>query len=123
MPQLVMIHCLASLVFDSGCGVGTIILAVDDMDSTKADVLVMDSQPLGFDQLIGMDVIKMLGGISINKSGETIFSRMNSYICAAIKMEELDFSAEFDDRTRVWTDSWKWSGDQPPNNLINRVPE
>lgn len=52
--------------------VGTTTLALDDIDPAKADALVIDSQLLGFDLLIGMDVIKMLGGVSITESGEAI---------------------------------------------------
>lgn len=112
---------MAILTTDSkvlhGHGIGTIVLAVDDMDSVKTDVLVMDSQQLGSDLLIGMDLIKMQGGVSISKSGEVIFSRMNTFICDVIKIKESGFSAIFDDRTRVWTPAWKLSGDQLPNNL------
>lgn len=70
-----------------------------------------------------MDILKMLGGVRINKPGKAIFSRMNPYICTVIKIEKPDFSTIFYDRTRVLTVSGKWSGDQPPNNLMNRVPE
>lgn len=52
--------------------VGTTMLALDDIDPAKADALVIDSQLLGLDLLIGMDVIKMLGGVSITESGEAI---------------------------------------------------
>lgn len=41
-------------------------LTVDDLGPVKADVLVMDSLLLGFYMLIGMDIIKMLGKVSIN---------------------------------------------------------
>lgn len=37
-------------------GVGIIMLAVDDFDPVKADVLVVDSQLLGFDSLFGIDM-------------------------------------------------------------------
>lgn len=43
-----------------GHSFGMITLAVDDMDPVKADVLVVYSQLLDFNLLIGMDVIKML---------------------------------------------------------------
>ena len=33
------------------------------------------------------------------------------------------FHAEYDDAKRVWTASWKWSGDQPPVSLKNRLSE
>lgn len=35
-------------------------LTVDDLGPVKADVLVMDSQLLSFNLLVGMDIIKML---------------------------------------------------------------
>ena len=42
---------------------------------------------------------------------------------ATIELEQLDFRTEFDQRTKSWTVSWKWSGDQPPEKLYNRIPE
>lgn len=54
----------------------------------KADVLVVDSHPLSFDLPTGMDVIKMLDGVSINKSYEAIFSRTNIYVYTVIKIAE-----------------------------------
>ena len=104
-----------------GYGVGTITLTRDHMNTMESDDLITDSQPLGVDLFIGMDIMKMLGGVNINKFGKGILSRMNLCACTAIKIEELHFSAEFDEKTRVWTASSKWSGDQPPNELTNRV--
>ena len=43
-----------------GNGIGTITLAVDNVSPVKADVLVVNSSLLGFDMLIGMDIIRML---------------------------------------------------------------
>ena len=97
--------------------VGTIKLAVDHKNPMEADVLVVDSQLLGFDLLIGIDTIKMLGEVNISKFGEAIFSKTYSYICITIKIE-LDFSTEFDGKTRLWS----WLGDQPLNELINWMP-
>ena len=42
---------------------------------------------------------------------------------ATIELEQPDFHAEFDQRTKSWTVSWKKSSDQPPEKLYNRVPE
>ena len=50
-----------------GNGIGTIMLTVDNVSPMKADVLVVDSSLLGFNMLIGMDIIKMLGGVHINQ--------------------------------------------------------
>ena len=40
-----------------------------------------------------------------------------------IRIEEPDFSAEFNEQTKVWTALWKWSGNQSPDGLTNKVPE
>lgn len=104
-------------------GVGTITLAVDNVGPVKVDVVVVDSPLLGFDMLIGMDAIKMLGGVRIDQFGGAIFSWTQLCACAAIRIEEPDFSAEFDEQTRVWTALWKWSSNQPPSGLTNKVPE
>ena len=70
----------------SSNGVGAIMLAVDNVSPMKADALVMDSSLLDFDLLIGMDIIKMLGGFCINQSGGAIFSRMKPCVCATIRI-------------------------------------
>ena len=64
-------------------------------------VVVVDSLLLGYDMLIGMDIIRMLGGVCINQSGDATFSRMELCACAAIEIEELDLGTEFDEKTRV----------------------
>ena len=103
--------------------IGTIMLAADNISSVKADVLVVNSSLLGFDMLLGMDIIRMLGGVCIDQSGNVIFSRARLHACAMIRIEEPDFSAEFNEKTWAWTASWKWSGNQPPNSLVNKVPK
>ena len=67
-------------------------------------MLVVNSSLLGFDMRLGMDIIRMLGGVRIDQS------RTGPHACAAIRIEEPDFSAEFDEKTRAWTASWKWLG-------------
>ena len=94
-------------------------LAADNVRPIKADVLVMDSPLLGFNTLIKMDIIRMLGGVHINQSGNAPFTRMELYACTAIRIEELNFSADFNKQTRAWTASWKWLG----NQLTNKVPD
>ena len=54
----------------------------------KADVLVVNSSLLGFDMLLDMEIIRMLGGIHIDQSGNVIFSRTGPHACAAIRIEE-----------------------------------
>ena len=68
-------------------GIGTITLAVDNVSPVKADVLVINNSLLGFDMPLGMDIIRMLGGVRIDQSGNVIFSRTGLHACAAIRIE------------------------------------
>ena len=70
-----------------GNSIGTITLAVDNVSPVKADMLVVNNSLLGFDMLIGMDVIKMLGGVYIDPSGDAIFSMTELQACAVIRIE------------------------------------
>ena len=104
-------------------GIGTIMLAINNLNPIRADVLVVDRWLLSFDMLLGMDIIKILGRVSINQSGEAIFNRTDPSAYTAIRIKEPDFSAEFNEQTRLWTVLWKWSGNHPSNEIANRVPE
>ena len=104
-------------------GVGSITLTVTNRNPFKMNVLVVNSKPLGFDLLLGMDVIKKLGGVHIDEGGKEHFAVAAHTLGATIELEQPDFRTEFDQRTKSWTVSWKWSGDQPPEKLYNRVVE
>ena len=78
---------------------------------------------LGYDLLLGMDSIKQLGGITVDGTGNIRFSRREKRICAAITLDKADFHAEYDRDTNAWTALWKWSVDQPPISLRNRLSE
>ena len=56
--------------------IGTITLAVGNVSPVKADVLVVDSSLWDFDIIIGMDIIRMLGGVRIDQSGSKGQSRV-----------------------------------------------
>ena len=70
-----------------------------------------------------MDVIKKLGGVHIDEGGKAHFAEAAHTLGATIELEQPDFRAEFDQRTKSWTVSSKWFDDQPPEKLYNRVPE
>ena len=59
----------------------------------------------------------------MSATGEVKFPQCERLICAAITLDEPDFHAEYDEAKHVWTASWKWSGDQPPVSLKNRLSE
>ena len=101
-------------------GVGSITLTVTNRCPLKTNVLVVNSKPLGFDLLLGMDVIKKLDSVHINEGGKAHFAEAAHTLGVITELEQLDFRAEFNQRTKSWTVSWKWSGDQPPEKLYNR---
>ena len=76
---------------------------------------------MGFDLLLGIDAIKLLGGVYLTESGEARFGGLNR--CAAISINEPDFSVTDDRRNKEWTASWKWANDCSPNELSNSVQE
>ena len=104
-------------------GVGSIILTVTKRYPLKMNVQVVNSKLLVFDLFLGMDVIKKLGSVHIDERGEVHFAEVAHILGATIELEQPDFRTEFDQHTKSWTVSWKWSGDQPPEKLYNRVLE
>ena len=117
--------CTAILTAGRKCllshGVGSITLTVTNRNPLTTNVLVVNSKPLGFNLLLGMDIIKKLGGVHINERGKAHFAEEAHTLGATIELEQPDFRTEFDQHTKSWTVSWKWSGDQPPEKLYNRV--
>ena len=95
-------------------GICSITLTMTNRNPLKTNVLVVNSKPLGFNILPGMDVIKKLGGVHIDKGGKAHFAEAALTLGATIELEQPDFRTKFDQCTKPWTVSWKWSGDQPP---------
>ena len=89
------------------------------------DMLAMDGDLLGFDLLLGLDVIRLLGGVHINEHGEANFPNNVFSVGAtdAVKIERPDFDVVFDLTEKKWTATWKWSCERPPKQLINQTPE
>ena len=102
-------------------GYGKVKVEVDRFPAVEIEVLVVDKQLLGFDLLLGINVIKLLGGVYLTESGEARFGGLDR--CAAISINELDFSVTYDCRNKEWTASWKWANDRSPNELSNSVQE
>ena len=71
---------------------------------------------MGFDLLLGPDVIRLLGSVHINEHGEVNFPN-------EVKIERPDFDVVFDPTEKKWTATWKWSSERPPKQLINQTPE
>ena len=57
-------------------GVGSITLTVTNRNPLKTNMLVVNSKPLRFYLLLGMDVIKKLGGVHIDQGGKAHFAEV-----------------------------------------------
>ena len=102
-------------------GYGKIKVEVDRVPAVKIEALVVDKQLLGFDLLLVIDAIKLVGGVYLTESGEASFGGLNR--CAAIPINEPDFSVTYDRRNKEWTASWKWTNDRSLNELSNSAQE
>ena len=105
------------------CRESVVQIGIGNGPSVAVRALVIDEDLFGYDLLLGLNAIRKLGGMTMSDTGEVRFPQRERLICAAITLDEPDFHAEYDKVKRVWTASWKWSGDQPPVSLKNRVSE
>ena len=96
-------------------------MEVGQVLAVNIEALEVDKQLLGFDLLLGIDAIKELGGVYLTESGETRFGGLNR--CAAISIDEPDFSVTYDRSNKEWTASWKWANSHSPSKLSNSVQE
>ena len=86
------------------------------------DVIVVNDKLLGCEFILGINGIKAVGGVKILSSGNLEFLGNNVSVAvgAAIpvtqginRIDERDFSAEFDEKSRQWVARWKWA--EPPD--------
>ena len=64
-------------------------------NSAVIKALVVHEKPLDFQQLLGYDAIKALGGVLITRTGMIKFC-LEAPLCAALKFDQPDFIIEFD---------------------------
>ena len=105
------------------CGESVVQIGIGDGPSVAVLALVVDGDLLGYDLLLGLSAIRQLGGMAMFDTGEVRFPQRERLMCVAITLDEPDFRAEYDEVKRVWTASWKWSDDQLPVSLKNRLSE
>ena len=100
-------------------------LRVDKKTPVVVDMLAMDGDLLGFDLLLGLDIIHLLGGVHINEHGEANFPNKVFSVgpADAVKIERPDFDVIFDPTEKKWTTTWNWLSEQLPKQLINQTPE
>ena len=105
-----------------GCGVGRFQLDLGSGCPINVEVLVADRKLLGFDLLLGFDIIKKLGGEYMARDGTVSFPQLDRPVCEAITINKSDFHAEFDHK-KIWVVSWKWSENHLPPELENKSTE
>ena len=105
------------------CGESVVQIGISNGPSVAVRALVVDGDLLGYNLLLGLNVIRQLGGMAMSNTGKVRFPQRERLMCAAITLDEPDFHAEYDEAKHVWTASWKWSGVQPPVSLKNRLSE
>jgi hypothetical protein len=78
----------------------------------------------GVDLLLGMDVVRCMGGVQISASGELSF--MTQVSCVGLShskellIEDQDFVAKFCEGR--WLVSWKWKMEEEPS-CYNKIPQ
>ena len=103
-------------------GVSVIEVRTSKGTSAKVDALVVEQKPLDFDMLLGYDAIQLLGGALITLGGDVQFQEGAS-VCAAVEIDQPDFSVKFNAEEKYWTASWKWTDDKEPPELKNNIAE
>ena len=83
------------------CGDRMVTVSTEEGSSAKICMLVVHSEPLGFDLLLGIDAIKALGGMVVGPTGSVQLSNKEIVKCAAISINEPDFTATFNHRSQA----------------------
>ena len=96
-------------------------MEVGRIPAVDIEEFVVDKQLLGCDLLLGIDMIRLLGGVYLTESGEARFGGLNR--CSSISIDEPDFSVTYNCRNKEWTASWKWANGHSPSKLSNCVQE
>lgn len=97
-------------------GIGVVRIHANTGNVADVKVLVVHEKPLNFDLLLDYGAIKALGGVLILQT-RTVMFRKKAPICAALKIDQSDFSIVFDLHQKIWIASWTWTGDQEPAML------
>ena len=103
-------------------GIGIIKVHINTGNSADVGALTVHERPLDFDLLLGYDAMKALVDVLIRQMRMVEFCE-EAPMCAALKIDQPVFSIEFDQQQKVWTASWKWSGDREPVQLQNSVAQ
>ena len=79
------------------CGESMVQIGIGNRPPVAVPTLVVDRELLGYDLLLGLDVITQLGGIAMFGTRKVKFPQHGTLICAAITLDEPNFHAEYDE--------------------------
>ena len=82
------------------CGVATVSILTSGGGQAILNMLVARERPLNYDLLIGIDAIRVLGGIMIMPTREVKLGGEKE-VCAALCVDEPDFDASFDHNKKI----------------------
>lgn len=99
---------------------GVVRICANTGNFADIEALLVHEKPLNSNLLLGYDAIKALGGVLIMQTGTVKFQK-EVPMCAALKIDQPDFSIVFDQCQKIWM--WKWTGDWEPAMLQNRIAE
>ena len=97
-------------------------ILTDGGGHAKVNELVAHERPLGYNLLIRIDMIQVLGGVMIIPAGNVKLGG-GKEASAALCINESDFDASFHHNERIWTVRWKWILSNIPTRLCNQVAE
>ena len=109
-------------------GTAKVLVEAKGGGEAEVSVNVTTAKPFGFECVLGMDVIKRMGGVTILDEATAVFGTERGTSAAAVQQGELrvdekDFNAAFDPVEKCWTMAWKWRDDQYPTVLKNQRGE
>ena len=84
------------------CGDGMVTVSTEEGSSAKISVLVVHGKLLGFDLLSRINTIKALGGMVVGPIGSVQLGNKEIVKCAAISINEPDFTTTFNHWSRAW---------------------
>lgn len=75
----------------------------------------------GYDMLLGMDAVALLGGIQVSGDGDVVvLGKATCSVADSTELRDKDYEIKFEDGK--WTAKWSWAGDQQPT-LSNWVAQ
>ena len=104
------------------CGDGMVTASTEEGSSAKISVLVLCGKPLRFDLLLRITLEKHWEAWLLDQQ-DRYNSDKEIVKCAAISINEPDFTATFNHRSQAWTVAWNWSEEPTPEAEDNRVAE